>query len=102
MQSELQKHLGDIEACSEARQWAGDRTAAQAWEECERADWLLWWAARIERSGRQQVVLAAAACARTALPNVPVGEDRPRLAIEAAERWAKEPTEQNRAAAADA
>jgi len=23
MQSELQKHLADIEACSEAREWAG-------------------------------------------------------------------------------
>jgi hypothetical protein len=36
----------------------------------------------------QQVVLAACACAETALKYVPKGEDRPRLAIETARKWA--------------
>ena len=53
----------------------------------ERADWLLWWAARTPVNLHQSLVLAACDCARTALQYVPAGEDRPRLAIEAAERW---------------
>jgi hypothetical protein len=38
---------------------------------------------------RQQIVLAACACARTALKHVPAGEKRPLVAIETAERWAR-------------
>lgn len=38
---------------------------------------------------RQPLVLAACECARLALRHVPSGEDRPRLAIEMAERWAR-------------
>jgi len=41
-------------------------------------------------NGRRRLVLAACACARRGLQYVPMYEDRPRLAIEAAERWAKE------------
>ena len=42
-----------------------------------------------ESASRKKLVLAACACARQALRFVPTGEDRPRLAIEIAERWAK-------------
>ena len=97
--TQLQEHLSELGACLEAREWAGDRTPQQAWGECERADWLLWWAARTERNSHQRIVLAVAACVRTTLRYVPAGEDRPRLAIEAAEQWAADPTEENRAAA---
>jgi hypothetical protein len=38
---------------------------------------------------RRPLVLAACDCARLALPHVLPGEDRPRLAIETAERWAR-------------
>jgi hypothetical protein len=38
-------------------------------------------------------------CARTALKYVPIGENRPLAAIEAAERWAENPTEENRVGA---
>ena len=96
----LQEHLESLGACPEAREWAGARTATETWEQCERADWLLWWAAKTEANTHQQVVLAACACARRALRFVPEGEDRPRLAIEAAERWAAEPTKDNQRAAA--
>jgi hypothetical protein len=37
---------------------------------------------------REDLVLAACAVARTVLQFVPLGEDRPRLAIETAEEWA--------------
>ncbi|HUU15387.1 MAG TPA: hypothetical protein VM182_16980 [Terriglobia bacterium] len=97
--TQLQEHLAELDACSEACRWAGDRTAAQAWTECERADWLLWWAAETERNSHQQIVVATAACARTVLQYVATDDRRPLLAIEAAERWAEEPSEWNRAAA---
>src|SRR5574343_514950 len=36
----LERH----DACDPAMDWLGDRDAATAWTECQRADWLLWWA----------------------------------------------------------
>ena len=40
--------------------------------------------------GRRRLVLVACACARRGLQFVPMHEDRPRLAIDTAERWANE------------
>lgn len=39
----LQQHLEKIGACREARNWAGERTAAQAWNQCPHHSWLWWW-----------------------------------------------------------
>ena len=84
----LPDYLRSLGACPEAREWAaGYSTLAEAWTACERADWLLWYAGRHDDVDRRLLVRAACACARTVLPYVPVGEDRPRLAIEMAERW---------------
>ena len=86
----LLRHLG---ACVDAIQWVGDRDLLAAWQDCERADWMLWLAGKMcDQSGwptRRQVVLAACACAERALIYVPLGEERPRLAIETARRWAR-------------
>ena len=84
----LSSHLESLDACPEAREWAaGYSTLAEAWTACDRADWLLWYAGRHGDVDRRLLVRAACACARTALPHVPPGEDRPRLAIELAEAW---------------
>ena len=84
----LPDYLGSLGACPEAREWAaGYSTLAEAWTACDRADWLLWYAGRHDDVDRRLLVRAACACARTALPHVPPGEDRPRLAIELAEAW---------------
>ena len=91
-QTTLWQHLESLRACKEAMSWIGARTAREAWDQCPRADWLLWWAARTPANTRMQLVRAAAACARTALVFVPDGEDKPRLAIEAAENWAASPS----------
>jgi hypothetical protein len=80
--------LRDLRACPEAIAWVGDRDAETAWNECERGDWMLWLLGMLDVL-RQDLVLAACACARLSLPLVPEGEDRPRLAIEAAEDWAR-------------
>ena len=95
----LQEHLETIGACAPAREWAGTHTAKEAWEQAERADWLLWWAARTPANTQADIVKAACACARTVLHLVGTGEERPRLAIEAAENWANSPIEVNKAAA---
>ena len=85
----LQNHLTTLRACPEAIEWAGTYSSLQdAWDACERADWLLWYAAR-RGADRKAIVLAACACARTALPHIPPGEDRPRIAIETTEAWAR-------------
>ena len=86
--------LFDVVACEEARDWArGYPTLDAAWAACPRGDWMLWLAARaIGEPGsdaHRRLVLAACECARTALPYVPAGEDRPIRAIEIAERWAR-------------
>ncbi len=80
----LKKNL----ACRPALEWLQARTLAEAWEQSERGDWLLWLAAK---SGvdRRRLVMAACACARLALVHVPPGEERPRVAIETAEAWCR-------------
>ena len=90
---DVQKLLAKLHACEEAREWAKGKSLAEIWQSCERGDWLLWLCARMAGEKgwptKQEVVLAACACARTALRFVPDGEKRPLLAIETAERWAK-------------
>ena len=81
------EQLKQMRACCDALEWVGDKTFAQVWKQCERADWMLWYCARI--LPRERVVLAACACARTALKYVPAGEHRPLRAIETAECWAR-------------
>jgi len=88
------KMLKDLDACKEAVEFAaGFPSLAAAWAACDRGDWLLWYAGRLsglsESDSRRRLVLAACECARLSLEHVPAGEDRPRLAIETAERWAR-------------
>jgi hypothetical protein len=81
--------LSKYDACAEAIEWAESQPdAATAWAACERGDWLLWLAAKAHLD-RKRLVQAACACARQALDYIPDGEDRPRLAIETAEAWAR-------------
>jgi len=97
----FKKYLVSLVACDEAVKWAGDKTQAEAWATCERADWMLWLVARIDgMKYTPRLRLAACACARTALKYIPPGEERPRLAIECAERYARgEATDKELAAA---
>ena len=39
----FQEYLDSIDACKEAREWAKRKTSTQAWNECQRIDWLCWW-----------------------------------------------------------
>jgi len=80
--------LAKLGACSDARHWTADKPIKEAWETCERADWMLWLCERMEVD-RKILVMAACACARTSLKYVKNGEDRPRVAIETAEAWCR-------------
>jgi len=80
--------LTKLGACTEAVKWAGRKTPKKAWETCKQSDWLLWIAGKLNID-RKKLVLAACACARTALKYIPAGEDRPRIAIETAEAWTR-------------
>ena len=87
----LQRLLEKLGACEEAVKWVDHKELAEAWSTCERADWMLWLAEKMEGEpgwpDRKQLILAACACAETALQFVPKCEDRPRLAIETARAW---------------
>jgi hypothetical protein len=76
-------------ACAEARDWCLTQPSYEAaWEACERGDWLLWLAGRLDVD-RRLLVRAACACVRLALVHVPTGEGRPRRAVETAEAWTR-------------
>lgn len=98
----LTARIRNLDPCFEAIRWLEIQPDPEtAWSVCHRADWMLWLTERLGID-RPALVRAACDCARTALKYVPAGEDRPRLAIEAAERWADDPTRENRNAARDA
>jgi len=84
--------LRKARACDESVEWIGDRSFKQAFDECESTSWMFWLLGKMEGQPgwltRQQIVLLACDCAETALKYVKTGEDRPRLAIEIARKWA--------------
>ena len=90
--------LADWRACEEGVAWAKGKMPKVAWETCPRGDWLIWAAGKAGISP-MLLVKAIIPAARRSLVHVPAGEDRPRLAIEAAERCLEHPTPENRSAA---
>ena len=103
MSARWQGELVRLEACPEAVAWAqAYPTLQSAWDACERADWMLWLLAR-NGTDERTLRLCVCACARTALPYVTPGDERPLRAIKAAERYAKgEGTREEMDAAGDA
>jgi len=102
--TELQQHLSSLGACADAREWAAERTAQQAWEDCERPDWLLWWIVRARRDLRPRVVrlLVRELRARTLDRCRAVDRSVCAAALDAAERWVIGPSPSNAAAARSA
>jgi hypothetical protein len=57
--NKFQDSLKALKACRRAVDWVGDRTASQAWDECERGDWMLWYAIKL-KADRKLIMRAAA------------------------------------------
>ena len=85
--------LAKLGACEDARKFTKGKSLRECWATSERGDWMLWLCGKmVDQEGwptRQEMVLAACACARMSLKFVPKGEDRPLQAIKTAEKWAK-------------
>lgn len=80
--------LARMGACLEALKWCHTQpSAAAAWETCARPDWMFWIAGRAKNASGKEIAVAACAIARRSLPYVTLDEDRPRIAIETAERF---------------
>jgi prophage DNA circulation protein len=60
----FQELLFELDACKDARKWAGDKTIEQVVQECHRGDWLLWLAKRVGVE-LQPLTLAKGHCANT-------------------------------------
>jgi hypothetical protein len=87
------KSLISFKPCEDGKIWAlTHNTKQEAWDDCQRGDWMLWYLGKICKSDaqRKRLVLAACACARLALSHLPKKENRPLRAIEAAESWARD------------
>jgi len=91
----LRRHRADTELLD----WVGQRSAEQAWQDCDRADRMLWIYTRWPGMDRRTVVSASCDCAETALRYVRPGEHRPQRAIEAARWRIADPTDENKEAA---
>lgn len=100
--TKFQEWLKSERACSEDREWVGERTAVQTWNELDRADRLIWLA---HHAGvpMPQIVLATVPAIRPIVEAHRVDDDTTSIpALDAAETWGKDPTDANRQAAARA
>lgn len=80
--------LFGLDACSPALDWAATQPNLRAaWAACQRGDWLLWLATRLNVP-RERIVLAGTDHSREVLHLVPDDVDEPRVAVETAELWA--------------
>lgn len=90
-------------ACPEGREFALKyKTMSEVWEACERASWLLWILEKHATPTKEQFVRLAILFAESCLRLIPEGEDRPRLAVEAAKTWLADPSREHEIAAARA
>lgn len=62
----LKELLTELNACTDAREWAGDKSIEEIVETCERGDWLLWLSQKVEMD-LQPLTLAKGHCAGTVL-----------------------------------
>lgn len=86
--AQLLERLDQLSACEGAVAWVRryDGSPSQMWAKCNRADWMLWLAAKADVD-RKTIVTIACLCARRALKYVKQGDKRPLVAIKTAEAW---------------
>ena len=77
--------LKKLNACSDAREWvAAQRNYKEAWQNCERGDWMLWLAKKLEVDDRK-LTLAKFKCANQVRHLMK--DQRSIAALDAAERY---------------
>jgi len=57
--------LEKLSACRDSIEWAGERTVQEAWAECHRGDWMLWFYAKKYPENIRPLTLAKGHCANT-------------------------------------
>jgi len=91
------------EMCVEGREFAlSHETMSQVWDACEKPAWLFWMLEKCKPLEKEQSVRLSIAFAEKCLVNIPEGENRPKIAIEAARAWIENPCEETRSAASAA
>ena len=79
-------------ACKYGVDWLGNKTKAEFWATCQRADWMLWYFKKVQPevtlAVRKKLVLLSCDIAESVLKNVPKDEKRPAEAIRLARAWA--------------
>jgi len=104
--NEVLKFCKKYDACKEGKEYAKSfKSLSDAWENCERSDWMIWTLNKLDKWSHEQKVQIAISCAERVLPifekKYPK-DKRPRKAIQAAKRYLKNPTDKNKKAAAAA
>ena len=61
----MKELLIKLDACDEAKDWAGDKTWEEVYNTCHRGDWLLWLFQRTNPNDLQLLTLAKGHCANT-------------------------------------
>jgi hypothetical protein len=84
---DLQKLLARYSACEPAVKWvAGYDTLQHAWDACAQADWMVWWALRLDPR-RKAAWHALLDIVESVLPVVPNEEERLQKTVETVRRW---------------
>jgi len=92
-------NISYLSPCRAAAEWLETQPdVVTSWNTCHRGDWMMWLLIKLPVAKEVSVTLALR-LARSVLHHMPAGEDHPRLAIEAAEKWLAEPTDDTRTAA---
>jgi hypothetical protein len=86
----LQRHLYELNADEVMRMWAGTRTAEQAWAQCKKADWLLWWVGHTDPQSNAELIRVGCEIVKVALDLV--GDDCLQSALHAVVSWMDNPT----------
>jgi hypothetical protein len=65
MTTTFKDELIKLDACKDAIEWVGDKSVAEAWSECKRSDWMLWFLAKADiKVPDKSLRLIAVRCAR--------------------------------------
>jgi hypothetical protein len=93
--------LKNHNACSSSYTETRGKSLSEWWDSTERPEWMVWVLRRLSETKNNKALMVAISikCAKSVLHLVPDGELRPKKAIDAAEKWLAEPTEENRKAA---